>query len=74
MPTDFSKNGGSLKAYGQGTLPLGDCTLVGAPYPRHKNTTTKQIGAKHAVVCVNKVDTMQASEMVGVSTAGKVWL
>lgn len=65
MLTDFPKNGGPLKAYGHGTRPLGDCTLVVAPYPRRKNTTAKQTGAKHAVVYVNKVDTMQASEMVG---------
>lgn len=65
MPTDFPKNGGPLKAYGHGTRPLGDCALVVAPYPRCKNTTAKQTGAKHAVVYVNMVDTMQASEMVG---------
>ena len=65
MPTDFPKNGGPLKAYGHGIRPLGDCTLLVAPYPRRKDTTAKQTGAKHAVVNVNKADTTQASEMVG---------
>lgn len=50
------------------------------PYPSCKSTTAEQIGAKHAVVYMNKADTMQNSEMVGDNTAGDpeavhlVWL